>query len=714
LLIFLSLASCAPPVQDGGGNVRIVLGGTGARYAVSEAERDNFTYTLDFSGPGGEQRHVETLPGATNVTLTLTPGKWTVHADAWHNDTLFGSGDADFTAYGGRGNTVTITMEPSPGNSFLSGLTYTITFETHGGTNVAAITQDEGINVSQPADPAKDGFTFNGWFSEETGGTLYTWPHTLSADVTMHAQWQDDSLPPPSQYTITFETYGGTNVAAITEDEGTSVSKPADPAKSGFNFTGWFSAASGGTIYTWPHTLSADVTMHAQWAAVPTYTITFETYGGTNVAAITEDGGTSVSKPADPAKSGFNFTGWFSAANGGTIYSWPHTLSADITMHAQWAAVPTYTVTFHPNGGNPAPVQQTVTEGGKATAPGITRAAEGLYAGTVATVDTLNVTLQGWYTNPAYTTAWNFDSGTVTEDLDLYAKWSAPVVDLDSQSGDNTLAKALAYIAEQTLSVITNYTIVLEGGCSMGGVTSSAEANISTENAVITLVGKGSPKIIYLSTTGSLFYISAGKLILGNNITLTGHASNDASLVYVDGSSAFLSMETGATITGNTTIDSGGGVYVGSGGSFTMEGGVISGNSADSAGGGVVVSGGGSFIMEGGVISGNSAFVGGGVYVFGSSFTMEDGVISGNSAYGGGGVGIGNGGSFSKTGGTIYGDTDNIAGNGNATDNTATMGDTWGHAVIYVPDISTAYYRDTDLIAGDNISTSIPGSGWDQ
>jgi uncharacterized repeat protein (TIGR02543 family) len=72
---------------------------------------------------------------------------------------------------------------------------------------------------------------------------------------------------PAARYTITFDSTGGTAVAAITADEGTAVGRPADPAKAGYVFTGWYSAASGGTEYAWPHTLSADITLYAQWRA---------------------------------------------------------------------------------------------------------------------------------------------------------------------------------------------------------------------------------------------------------------------------------------------------------------------------------------------------------------------------------------------------------------------------------------------------------------
>jgi hypothetical protein len=112
--------------------------------------------------------------------------------------------------------------------------------------------------------------------------------------------------------------------------------------------------------------------------------------------------------------------------------------------------------------------------------------------------------------------------------------------------------------------------------------------------------------------------------------------------------------------------------------------------------------------MSGGTISGNSATKGGGgggVYVAGGTFTMQNGTISGNSASNfGGGVFVYKNSSdsnttFIKIGGTIYGDTDNVFGNGNDTDNTAThpsyLG-TSGHAVLY-NNSGSYYYRNQTL-----------------
>jgi hypothetical protein len=123
--------------------------------------------------------------------------------------------------------------------------------------------------------------------------------------------------------------------------------------------------------------------------------------------------------------------------------------------------------------------------------------------------------------------------------------------------------------------------------------------------------------------------------------------------------------------------------------------------------------------MSDGKIFGNTAGIGGGgVSVgYGSSFTMNGGEISGNTAGGGyGGYGDGNGGgggvwvhganaAFTKSGGIIYGQTGDARAN-IAKNATADPVNTWGHAVFYLDGGGYYYYRDTSLYANENISTT--------
>jgi uncharacterized repeat protein (TIGR02543 family) len=311
------------------------------------------------------------------------------------------------------------------------GKTYTITLESGGGSAVAAITGDEGTAVAKPADPVKTGFTFTGWYSAANGGVLYTWPHTLAADVTMYAQWRDSSLPEPAACTVTFESGGGSAVAAITGDEGTAVAKPADPVKAGFAFTGWYSAASGGVLYSWPHTLAADVTMYAQWRdnSLPAYTVTFESNGGSKVEAQTVGSGGRVTEPEDPVKAGFLLDGWYMNEALSTPWNFLYnTVNKDMTLYAKWK--PAYTVTFDSTGGS-AVEAQTVGSGDRVTEPEDPVKAGFLFA--------------GWYKEAALAIAWDFWYNTVAADTTLYARWQpAYTVTFESNGGSAVEAQTVA------------------------------------------------------------------------------------------------------------------------------------------------------------------------------------------------------------------------------------------------------------------------------
>ncbi len=103
---------------------------------------------------------------------------------------------------------------------------YTITFDTAGGSEIAPITQDYDTAITAPADPTREGYTFIGWDMEI--------PATMPADnMTVTAQWEIN------QYTITFDTAGGSEIAPVTQDYGTQITAPADPTREGYTFMGW-------------------------------------------------------------------------------------------------------------------------------------------------------------------------------------------------------------------------------------------------------------------------------------------------------------------------------------------------------------------------------------------------------------------------------------------------------------------------------------------
>ena len=207
---------------------------------------------------------------------------------------------------------------------------YTITFDTNGGSEIAPITQDYGTEITAPDNPTRKGYTFKGWDKEI--------PETMPADnITVKAQWGIN------QYTITFDTNGGSEIAPITQDYGTEITAPDNPTRKGYTFKGWDKEI--------PKTMPAEnITVKAQWE-INQYTITFDTNGGSEIDSITQDYGTAITAPADPTRKGYTFRGWDKEI--------PETMPADnITVKAQWE-INQYTITFDTNGGSEiAPITQ--------------------------------------------------------------------------------------------------------------------------------------------------------------------------------------------------------------------------------------------------------------------------------------------------------------------------------------------------------------------
>ena len=126
---------------------------------------------------------------------------------------------------------------------------YTVTFDTDGGSAVDSQPVAYGGQAAAPAAPAKTGYTFAGWYLE---GEKFNFNTPVTKDMTLTARWT------ANQYTITFDTDGGSAIEPITQDYGTAITAPADPTKSGYTFAGWTPEI--------PATMPAEnLTVTAQW-----------------------------------------------------------------------------------------------------------------------------------------------------------------------------------------------------------------------------------------------------------------------------------------------------------------------------------------------------------------------------------------------------------------------------------------------------------------
>ncbi len=142
-------------------------------------------------------------------------------------------------------------------------LIFIVTFDNEGTKTTETFAK--GGNLTAPTTQTKEGYRFDGWYYDNNGSEA-KWnfdTDTVTRAMTLKAKWVQT-------YTVTFETSGGSAVGPVTVDAGSTVTKPADPMKSGHNFGGWYKDSTLQTPWNFANdTVTADTTLYAKWTANP-------------------------------------------------------------------------------------------------------------------------------------------------------------------------------------------------------------------------------------------------------------------------------------------------------------------------------------------------------------------------------------------------------------------------------------------------------------
>ena len=185
-----------------------------------------------------------------------------------------------------------------------------ITFDSDGGSEVQSIEIQKGTKISEPNDPVKEGYLFNGWYLNDEKWSFIG--YTVTEDMTLKAKWEE------KEYTVIFVS--DNNIISEKKQKfNFPIDVPNDPVKEGYTFIGWDKEL--------PQVMpSEDITFNAEFE-VNKYTITFVVDGAET--KITQDYNTEIIKPNDPVKEGYTFIGWDKEL--------PQVMpSEDLVLNAKW------------------------------------------------------------------------------------------------------------------------------------------------------------------------------------------------------------------------------------------------------------------------------------------------------------------------------------------------------------------------------------------
>ena len=296
-------------------------------------------HTVTFDSQGGSQVDAQTVAAGNKASRPPAPNKPGFTFSDWYRESACRN-LWDFDVYTvNQDVTLYARWNPLP--------PAVVTFRPNGGTvSPASATVQNGRLASLPT-PVREGYTFGGWFTSSSGGTAITTETEFLTDTTIYAHWTVNAAPPAAKYTVAFDSQGGSAVRNQQVAQGSKVQKPSDPARSGYRFDAWYMEKSCQNAWKFDvYTVSQDTTLYAKWISAGTsepdpgpaqYQVTFDSRGGSAVASQTVTSGGKVSKPADPARSGFDFGGWYLDNLCKTPWSFDRgAVTQNITLYAKW------------------------------------------------------------------------------------------------------------------------------------------------------------------------------------------------------------------------------------------------------------------------------------------------------------------------------------------------------------------------------------------
>ena len=281
---------------------------------------------------------------------------------------------------------------------------YTITFDANGG-KVSPSNRElfKGDTYGVLPIPVRDGYSFDGWYTEKDGGNKVSSNNEAREDRTIYAHWTNN--PSGTTQTITYTLYFNANGGKVSPSnkslkKGENYGSLPTPVRKDYTFDGWYSDVVGGNKVSSSMIIYDDTTIYAHWiknSTTPptppqeqTCVLTFNPNGGTvNPTSKKINKGSIYGELPTPIRDGYTFDGWYEAIDGGERVDSNTIINSDVTIYAHWSKIETpaktYTLIFDANGGSVDPRSKTLEEGSE--------------YGTLPTPTRSGYKFDGWYTS---------------------------------------------------------------------------------------------------------------------------------------------------------------------------------------------------------------------------------------------------------------------------------------------------------------------------
>lgn len=215
-----------------------------------------------------------------------------------------------------------------------------ISFDTAGGKYIEKLNVVDGEKIEEIPTPVKDGYKFLGWYYNNEKFDFET---KVTKNIMLVAKWEKvetkEEQVKVTKYTVKFDADNGSKVTSKTVEKNNVVSRPSNPTKEGYTFIGWY---NGDKEFDFKTKITTNLTLKAKWKKnetpsepenPTTYTVKFDTNGGSSINNQKVEEGKTVLKPENPTKEGYTFTGWY---YNDALYNFNTVVKSDITLVAKW------------------------------------------------------------------------------------------------------------------------------------------------------------------------------------------------------------------------------------------------------------------------------------------------------------------------------------------------------------------------------------------
>jgi len=279
-----------------------------------------------------------------------------------------------------------------------------------------------GQFTTEPKEPARNGYTFEGWYKEAAYTNKFDFnKEIITSDTTLHAKWKE------IENVVSFNlNYSGAAKSATQKVIwGKFAVEPKAPARNGYTFEGWYKEAANTNKFDFnKETITSDITLYAKWKEIENVVSFNLNYSGaakpTTQKVIQ---GKFAAEPKAPVRNGYIFEGWYKeAANNNKFDFKKDKITSDITLYAKWKKAE-YSVGFNLNydGSSPYGTQKVLFE---------------LFASEPKIPEREGFLFEGWYKEASNKNKFDFKKDKITSDITLYAKWKELPIVLSSDKNE--------------------------------------------------------------------------------------------------------------------------------------------------------------------------------------------------------------------------------------------------------------------------------------